>query len=165
MYMKTFAVGMIIISTVLMATTTNDVFAKGLKVYLTVDSNQRSQEGTIRTYQYDQVVDTRFDWIPQGTTQLTLNYQEKQVENGEFQICITLEDSVSGCGNGYDSEEKKPEHVTVNIHSPHVLLGNEGDSQSQSQSSNNENDNNNALSQSQETKIIICTAEKGCREQ
>jgi hypothetical protein len=48
MNIKIFAVGMIIISTVLTATTTNDVFAKGLKVYLTVDSNQRSQDATIR---------------------------------------------------------------------------------------------------------------------
>jgi hypothetical protein len=151
---------------VAMATTTNDVFAKGLKVYLTVDSNQRSQQGTIQTSQYGRVVDTRFDWIPQGTTQLTLNYQESQIDNGEFQICISLEDIVSGCGNGYDSEEKKPEHVTVSMHSSHVLLGElNGNSQSQSQNSNNENNNNNALSQSQETKIIICTTEKGCIEQ
>jgi hypothetical protein len=98
--------GMIIISTVLMATTTNDVFAKGLKVYLTVDSNQRSQDATIRTYQYDQVVDTRLDWIEQGITQLTLNYQEDQIDNGEFEICVKLLDGPEGCSNGYDSEEK-----------------------------------------------------------
>jgi hypothetical protein len=121
MNMKIFAVGMIIISTVLMATTTNDVFAKGLKVYLTIDSNQRSQDATIRTYQSDQVVDTRFDWIEQGITY-------------------------------------------VNIHRMNVPVD-EGNAQSKSQSSNSQNENNNALSQSQETKIIICTAEKGCREQ
>jgi hypothetical protein len=162
MNMKTFAVGVIIISTVLMSTTTNDVFAKGLKVYLTVDSNQRSQDATISTYQYDRVVDTRLDWIEQGITQLTLNYQEDQADNGEFRICVTLNDGPEGCGNGYDVKEKKPENIYVNIHRMQVLLGNKGNSQSQSQSSNNQNENNNALSQSQKTKIIICTAEKGC---
>jgi hypothetical protein len=123
MNMKIFAVGMIIISTVLMATITNDVFAKGLKVYLTVDSNQRPQEGTILTYQYDRVVDTRLDWIEQGITQLTLNYQEDQIDNGEFQICVELWDGLQGCGNGYDGKEKKPENVYVNIHRMQVLLG------------------------------------------
>jgi hypothetical protein len=148
-----------------MATTTNYVFAKGLKVYLTVDSNQRSQEGTIRTYQYDRVVNTRLDWIEQGITQLTLNYQEDQIDNGEFQICVKLWDGLEGCDNGYDGQEKKPENVYVNIHRMNVPVENEGNAQSQSQSSNNQNENNNAQSQSQETKIIICTAEAGCREQ
>jgi hypothetical protein len=123
MNMKIFAVGMIIISTVLMATITNDVFAKGLKVYLTVDSNQRPKEGTVLTYQYDRVVDTRLDWIEQGITQLTLNYQEDQIDNGEFQICVELWDGLQGCGNGYDGKEKKPENVYVNIHRMQVLLG------------------------------------------
>jgi hypothetical protein len=149
------------ITSVILMATTNDLFAKkGLKVYLTINSNQRSQDATIKTYQYDNVVDTRLDWIQQGTTELTLNYQKDQIENGEFQICVELWDGLQGCGNGYDEPEKKPEHVTVNIHRNLVPLNNEN-SQSQSQSSNNENENNNALSQSQETTIYICK-ENGC---
>jgi hypothetical protein len=93
-----------------------------------------------------------------------LNYQEDQVDNGEFLICVTLNDGPEGCGNGYDGKEKKLENVYVNIHRMQVLLGNEGNSQSQSQSSNNQNENNNALSQSQDTTIYIC-GEKGCFSQ
>jgi hypothetical protein len=38
-------------------TTALQASSKGLKLYLTADSNQGSQDGTIQTSQYDRVVD------------------------------------------------------------------------------------------------------------
>ena len=60
--------------------------SKGLKLYLTVDSNQGSQDGTIQTSPYGRVVDTRLQYITQGNYQYELRYQKGQVDNGDFQI-------------------------------------------------------------------------------
>jgi hypothetical protein len=141
-----------------------DVFGseggKRLKVFLAVDTNHVGQEASIGTYQYGRTADLRYNYVNNGITEITLNYQKGQIESGEFQICVRLNDGSQGCGNGYNAEAKKPEHVRVNIYSdgsPQPVPNDQ--SQSQSQSSNNEN--NNALSQSQGTTIYICK-ENGC---
>lgn len=135
-----------------------------------IDSNQRPQQAAIGTYQDGYRVSEEFYYINQGTTEITLQYREGAIENGEFDICVAVSGGIQGCGKGYDGPEKKPEYVRVNVHSDFVPVveeeQNNGNSQSQSQSSNNENnnENNNALSQSQETKIYICN-EGGCKIQ
>ena len=93
-------------------------------------------------------------------TEITLNYQKDQIDAGEFQICVRLNDGAQGCGNEYDSEAKRPEYVTVNIYSSNTPSPVEGPSQSQSSSNNNNNENENSLSQSQATTIIICNDRK-----
>jgi len=59
----------------------------------------------------------------------------------EFRICVSVSNGVQGCSQGYNSEEKKPETVNVNIHNDLTYLAPEpqqeqqfGQSQSQSQS-------------------------------
>jgi hypothetical protein len=117
------------------------VHAKGLKVFLTVNTNLGSQPANIETYQHGNKVYSHGWSIGAGTTTLR------------------------SCGTGYNSEANKPEYVSVSLFGstqPPQQLQQQGPSQSQSQSSNNEN--NNALSQSQETTIIICNDGK-CKPQ
>jgi len=170
MGMKIYVVGIIVVFTLVLSsialtpTIALQASSKGLKLYLTVDSNQGSQDGTIQTSQYGRVVDTRLQYITQGNYQYELRYQEGQVDNGDFQICVTLNNGVINCNTTYNGPEKKPVYVHVNLHGE--TNSNEGQSQSQSQSSNNENNNNNenSLSQSQATTIYICK-EEGCTKQ
>ena len=167
MGMKIYVIGIIVVFTLVLSsialtpTTALQASSKGLKLYLTVDSNQGSQDGTIQTSQYGQVVDTRLQYITQGNYQYELRYQKGQVDNGDFQICVTLNNGVNNCSNGYNGSEKKPVYVHVNLRGE---TNDNTESQSQTQSSNNENNNNNALSQSQETTIYICK-EGGCTKQ
>ena len=170
MSMKIYVVGIIVVFTLVLSsialtpTTALQASSKGLKLYLTVDSNQGRQDGTIQTSQYGRVVDTRLQYITQGNYQYELRYQKGQVDNGDFQICVTLNNGVNNCNTGYNGPEKKPVYVHVNLHGE--TNSNEGQSQSQSQSSNNENNNNNenSLSQSQATTIYI-RKEGGCTKQ
>jgi len=141
-----------------MALMTSDVFgsSKGLKVYLDVESNQRPQEACITTYQFGRIAaDCTYYFINQGHTSTTLTYESGQIQNGEFKVCVRLNDGLENCGNGYNGEAKKPENVSVNLQRSFTPVDNTVDPQSQSQSSSNEN--NNALSQSQTTQVIICT--------
>jgi hypothetical protein len=170
MGMKIYVVGIIVVFTLVLSsialtpTTALQASSKGLKLYLTVDSNQGSQDGTIQTSPYGRVVDTRLQYITQGNYQYELRYQKGQVDNGDFQICVTLNNGVNNCNTGYDGPEKKPVNVYVNLQAgdPTPMVLNDGNSQAQS--SSNENNNNNTLSQSQETKIYICNDE-GCKIQ
>ncbi len=138
---------------------------KGLKVYLTVNSNQGGQDSTIRTYQYGDVQDSRLQYINEGSYQYELKYQKQQIDRGEFMICVELINEMQGCANGYNGVEKSPVYVALSIQGeqPEQQSDN-GQSQAQSSSNSNENNNNNALSQSQETTIWICK-EGGCTAQ
>jgi hypothetical protein len=140
------------------------VHAKGLKVFLTVNTNVGSQPANIETYQHGNKVYSHGWSIGAGTT--TLEYPDDLIETGSYEICITAQyDNLRSCGTGYNSEANKPEYVSVSLFGstqPPQQLQQQGPSQSQSQSSNNEN--NNALSQSQETTIIICNDGK-CKPQ
>jgi hypothetical protein len=159
-YASTVLVAALILSMVIGIIVISDVKAskgKGLKVYLTVNSDFPSQQASIGTYQSGDNVDERYGFVNLGTTEITLNYQMGQVENGPFQICIRLNDEVQECGKGFDSEEKKPEYVIVNLHGGDPTpMPSKGNSQAQSSSNNNNNENENSLSQSQATTIIIC---------
>ena len=142
----------------------SNVFAtsKGLKVDLTVETNLQSQPARIETYQFGSIIGVNSDYINTGTTNIRLQYPSGLIENGEsFQIRVIAQtDNLYADGNGYNSEAKKPEHVSVS------LFGNSqqhvGDSQAQS--SSNENTNTNSLSQSQATTIYICK-DGGCTPQ
>jgi hypothetical protein len=137
---------------------------KGLKVFLTVDSNHAPQQGLITTYQYGQHVDSRYQFIEQGRYEYTLNYQKGQIDNGQFKICVAITDGVYGCADSYNGIEKDPVYVALTIQGSVNGDSSEPQGQSQAQSSNNENENSNALSQSQETTIWICK-EGGCTAQ
>jgi hypothetical protein len=149
-----------------LANATNDGGGKGLRVFLTVNTNLQPQNAKIETYQFDNWVQVNQAYLNGGTTQIELNYQKEAIQNNnEFGICVTAESSnLRSCGYGYDSSEKKPEYVTVDLYGDHGQQSFSEPSQSQAQSSSNNNENNNALSQSQETTIIICNDGK-CKKQ
>ncbi len=48
-----------------------------------------------------------------GRNEYTLQYPSQLVENGDFEICIQTWNGDHSCGNGYNSEEKRPEDVFV----------------------------------------------------
>ena len=163
--MSKFSVLLIVAAIAISLVVTPNVFAtgKGLKVYLTIDSNQPAQNGGVGTYQYgESVTKVSTHFINQGTTEITLNYHKGTVENGNFEICVAVV-GAQGCGTGYDGPEKEPVYVHVNIEGQQQA--NAPTAQAQSQASNNENNNNNentnALSQSQSTTIYVCK-ENGC---
>src|SRR5918995_5154365 len=162
MSMKIFTIGMIIISTLITAnmiltpSTTLQASGKGLKLYLTVDTNLNDDVIT-STYQYGDRVFTHDAVIHSGSNQITLQYPSGLIDTGEFRICVrsNIYDE-SACDIGYNSEAKQPEHVFISLfagenrNSPNVDVG---DSQAQSQSQNNE----------QTTTIINCPPDSTCR--
>ena len=119
-----------------------NAYAKGLKVYLSVNSNQFLGETNINTFQFGGQIYTHSGFINQGSTQLTLQYPDDLVQQGNFRICIQ-----GYCGEGYNSPEKKPESVFISIGGSSSNNGNnyndnsvqQSPSQSQSQSLNNDN--------------------------
>jgi hypothetical protein len=156
---------LVLIVSLVIVPTINEAYAKGLKVYLTVDSNQAAQDASVGTYQYGDRVSEEIHYINNGITEITLQYREGAIENGDFQICVAIH-GLQRCATGHDSEEKKPEHVRVSLQTGDptpIPAGGGGNDQAQSQSSKNENNNNNenSLSQSQATTIYICK-ENGC---
>jgi len=49
-------------------------------------------------------------------TEFTLQYPDELIDVGHFRICVIAQsDDLQSCGNGYNSEEKKPENVRVNL--------------------------------------------------
>lgn len=155
--------GLIMISTLILSgIILQPVQAKGLKVFLTIDTNQRNQDASIETYQHGNQIDTRTGFINTGITELTLQYPEALVETGDFRICVRLYDGVEGCGIGYNSPEKKPEYVSVNIQRQQVLIDESNSGQSQSQSQSQSNENNNADSNSNTNTVIVCPPNEKC---
>src|ERR687898_3550660 len=173
--MQIFTVGLIIISALVMGSialtppTALLGSSKGLKLYLTVDTNL-SDDVMINTYQHGDRVFTHDAIIHSGSNKITLQYPSGLIDTGEFRICVrsNIYDE-SACDIGYNSEAKQPEHVFISLfagenrNSPNVDVG---DSQAQSQSQNNEQtqsqSQNNEQSQSQSqnneqtTTIINC---------
>lgn len=161
--MYKFFILILVVASVAIIAVAPNVFAtgKGLRVNLTVDSNQPAQDGYIGTFQYgDRVTKDSTHFINNGITEITLKYHKTTIENGEFEVCIAVVNA-QGCGKGYDGQEKKPVYININIEGQ----ANAPTAQAQSQASNNENNNNNentnALSQSQSTTIYVCK-ENGC---
>lgn len=87
--------------------------AKGLKVDLTVVTNLVSQSVSIHTYQFGGLVYTHDSSIYNGITNINLQYPDDLIKTGNFQICIVA--AIQACGNNYNSEEKRPENVFVNL--------------------------------------------------
>jgi hypothetical protein len=147
------------------------VYAKGLKVFLTIDTNQRSQDVRIETYQHGNQINTRTGFTNTGITELTLQYAEGLIETGDFRICVTaLSDNLYACGNGYNSEEKKPEYVSVNLFRSLVYAdedANSNSASSSSSSSNSDSESNSASTSSasientNENIIVICPESGG----
>ena len=130
---------------------------KGLRVFLTINTNLVSQPVEIDTYQFDQFLVTHQSYMDNGETQIEINYEPGEVVNGEFKLCAyAMEADMERCVWGYDSEAKEPVYFNVDFYGSYSqpVENNRGNSQSQSSANNNEN--NNAQSQSQETTIIIC---------
>jgi hypothetical protein len=150
-----------VVAIVLMATIIPNVFAsgKGLRVFLDVNTNLAAQDVKIITTQFDQRIQTHDGYMNNGYTQFELEYNKGMIQNGKFNICVHAPDAgIQECINGYNSEAKKPEYLSVNLDGSNMP---QPQDQSQSQSSNSENTNDNALNQSQETTIYICK-ENGC---
>lgn len=135
---------------------------KGLKLYLTVDTNL-NDDVIINTYQYGDSEAV----IHSGSNEVTLQYPSSLIETGEFRICIRSNNyGESACGTGYNSEAKQPEHVFINLYvektrnSPNVDV----DSQVQSQNQDNEQSQSQSQNNNQEqtTTIINCPPDSRC---
>ena len=131
--------------------------SKGLKLYLTVDTNL-NDDVRINTYQYGDRVFTHDALIHSGSNEVTLQYPSGLIDTGEFRICVEADNyDKTSCDTGYNSEAKHPEHVFINIfveenrNSPNADAD---DSQAQSQSQNN--------NQEQTTTIINCPPDSRC---
>ena len=160
---RIFVVGMVIASTLVMSSialppsTALQASSKGLKLYLTVDTNL-NDDVRINTYQYGDRVFTHDAVIHSGSNEVTLQYPSGLIDTGEFRICVRSNNyDESACDTGYNSEAKQPEHVFVNLfieenrNSPN---DDADDSQAQSQSQNN--------NQEQTTTIINCPPDSRC---
>lgn len=171
MGMKIYVVGIIVVSTLVLfsialtPTTALQANSKGLKLYLTVDTNL-NDDVRINTYQYGDRVFTHNAVIHSGSNEVTLQYPGGLIDTGEFRICVRSNNyDESACDTGYNSEAKQPEHVFINLfveenrNSPDVDVDG-SQAQSQSQSNDNTNTNTNANSQSQTT--IICPETRDC---
>src|SRR5918996_6194891 len=119
--MKIFTIGLIIISTLVMSSitlapsTALQASSKGLKLYLTVDTNL-NDDVIISTFQYGDRVFTHDAVIHSGSNKVTLQYPSGLIDTGEFRICVRAMDyDESACNTGYNSEAKQPERVFINL--------------------------------------------------
>ena len=165
MSMKIFTVELIIISLIVMSSmvltpsTPLQASSKGLKLYLTVNTNLN--DGVrINTYQHGDSVFIHDAVIYSGSNEVTLQYPSGLIDTGEFRVCIrSINYDESACNTGYNSEAKQPEHVFINLflegnrNLPNVDVDDsQAQSQSQSQSQNNK----------QTTTIINCPPDSRC---
>jgi hypothetical protein len=161
--MKIFAAGMIIISALIMSNivitppTSLLASSKGLKLYLTVDTNL-NDDVRINTYQYGDRVFTHDALIHSGSNEVTLQYPGGLIDTGEFRVCVRADNyDESACVTGYNSEAKQPEHLFINLfveENRNSSNAGDVDSQAQSQSQNN--------NQEQTTTIINCPLDSKC---
>ncbi|MGH9925364.1 MAG: hypothetical protein ACRD5B_08295 [Nitrososphaeraceae archaeon] len=164
MNMKMFGVVMIIVSALVMPSialtpsTALQASSKGLKLYLTIDTNL-NDDVKINTYQHGDRLFTHDAVIHSGSSEVTLQYPNGLVNTGEFRVCVRSDNYYeSTCITGYNSEAKQPEHVFINPFkeenrkSPNVDVDIQAQSQSQSQNNNQE----------QTTTIINCPPDSRC---
>src|ERR687897_1505254 len=163
--MKLFTVGLIIVSALVISIialtplTALQASSKGLKLYLTIDTNL-NDDVRINTYQHGDRVFTHNAVIHSGSNEVTLQYPSGLIDTGEFRICVrALDYDESACNTGYNSEAKQPEHVFINLflegnrNLPNVDVD-DSQAQSQSQSQNNK--------QTTTTTIINCPPDSRC---
>ena len=144
---------------VLTSSTALQASSKGLKIYLTIDTNL-NDDIRINTYQYGDRVFTHYAVIHSGSNEVTLQYPSGLIDTGEFRVCIRSNNyDESACATGYNSEAKQPEHVFINLflegnrNLPNVDVDDsQAQSKSQSQSQNNK----------QTTTIINCPPNSRC---
>jgi hypothetical protein len=167
--MQIFTVGLIIIFALVMGSTALTPPAallgssKGLKLYLTVDTNL-SEYFMINTYQHGDRVFTHDAVIHSGSNKITLQYPSGLIDTDEFRICIRSNSYESACGTGYNSEAKQPEHLFVNLFAEENRNSPNADVNSQAQSQNQDNEQSQSQSQNNEqtTTIINCPPDSRC---
>jgi hypothetical protein len=150
--MKTFTVGLIIISALVMASmvlipsAVLQASSKGLKLYLRVDTNL-NDDVRINTYQHGDRVFTHDAVIHSSSNEVTLQYPSGLIDTGEFRVCVKSNNyNESACGTGYNSEAKQPEHVSINLfveenrNSPNVDVDSQPEPEPKQQSRTNYND-------------------------
>ena len=90
--------------------------SKGLKVDLEVASDYGSQNAEVDTFQDDRFISTHDQFIDQGSWVYRLQYENGDINNGQFEVCVFLtSDQIESCGSGYNGEEKEPESVFVDL--------------------------------------------------
>ena len=137
--------------------------SKGLKVDLEVASDYGSQNAQVDTFQDDRFISTHDQFIDQGSWIYGLQYEKGDINNGPFEVCVFLiSDQIESCGNGYNSEEKKPENVFVDLTSgsvPTALEPPTENNAASAASSSSDNENTNA---SQSQTVVVCPAGEKC---
>jgi hypothetical protein len=74
--------------------------SKGLKIYLTIDTNL-NDDVLINTYQHGDKVLTHDAIIHSGLNEVTLQYPSGLIDTGEFRICIRSNNcDESACSTG-----------------------------------------------------------------
>jgi hypothetical protein len=136
--------------------------SKGLKLYLTIDTNL-NDDVKIDTYQHGDRVFTHDAVIIPGSNELTPQYPSGLIDTGEFRICLRADDyDESACDTGYNSEAKQPEHVFINLFVEENRNSPSDDSQAQSQSQDNEQSQSQSQNNDQTTTIINCPPNSMC---
>ena len=159
MVMKIYVIGIIVVFTLglssiaLTPTTALQASSKGLKLYLTVDTNL-NDDIRIPTYQHGDRVFTHDAVIHSGSNEVTLQYPSGLIDTGEFRICVRSNSyDESACDTGYNSEAKQPEHVFINLFVEENRNSPDVDSQAQSQNQDNEQSQSQSQNNEQTTTI------------
>src|ERR671919_1764615 len=169
--MKIFVAGLVMIFALVMSSialppsTALQASGKGLKLYLTIETNLNDDVG-INTYQYGDRVFTHDAVIHSGSNEVTLQYPSGLIDTGEFRICVKAMDyDESACNTGYNSEAKQPERVFINLfvegnrNLPNAEVDN---SQAQSQNQGNEQSQSQSQNNEQTRTIINCPPDSRC---
>jgi hypothetical protein len=161
MGMKIYVVGIIVVSTLVLfsialtPTIALKANSKGLKLYLTVDTNL-NDDVRINTYQYGDRVFTHNAIIHSGSNEVTLQYPGGLIDTSEFRICIRSNNyDESACDTGYNSEAKQPEHVFINLFIEENRNSLDVDSQAQSENQDNEQNQSQSQNNNQEQTTTI----------
>lgn len=144
----------------LTSTTVLQASSTGLKLHLAVDTNLRSQDIGIETYQDGRNIYDHDGFMNTGSNEYTLNYPNGLVNIGQFEICINTNDG-RFCGDGFNSQESRPESVFINAQEGRNFgsVPEQEDSQDQAQVQ----DQDQSQSQSQGgTTIINCPQNAEC---
>jgi hypothetical protein len=94
---------LVLSSIALTPTTTLQASSKGLKLYLTIDTNL-NDDVRINTYQHGDRVFTHDSVIHSGSNEVTLQYPSGLIDTAEFRICVRSNNyDESTCDTGYNS--------------------------------------------------------------
>jgi hypothetical protein len=153
--MKLFTAGLIIISALVISSivltplTALQASSKGLKLYLTVDTNL-NDDVRINTYQHVDRVFTHDAVIHSGSNEVALQYPNGLIGTGEFRVCVrSINYDKSVCGTGFNSEAKQPEHLFISLFVEENRNSPIADVDSQAQSQSQDNEQSQSQSQSQ----------------